>query len=103
VQIHYEELSCVIQRLCLLHSIGGEETHSEARRKGLGLLRGSRMIPSRNGNRAFTPSAQPVQGGIQMRSRIWMLIAAAALVAFAVISIKKQRERAEAERMMVWG
>jgi hypothetical protein len=32
-----------------------------------------------------------------------MLIAAAALVAFAVISIKKQRERAEAERMMVWG
>lgn len=32
-----------------------------------------------------------------------MLIAAAALVAFAAITIKKQRERAEAERMMVWG
>ena len=38
-----------------------------------------------------------------MRSRMWMVIAAAALVAFAAIIIEKQRERAEAERMMVWG
>ena len=37
-----------------------------------------------------------------MRSR-WMVIAAAALAAFAAIIIKKQRERAEAGRMMVWG
>ena len=41
--------------------------------------------------------------GIQMRSRIWIVIAAAALVAFAAIIIEKQRERAEAKRMMVWG
>jgi len=52
---------------------------------------------------AFTPSARPVQGGIPMRSRIWMVIAAAALMAFAAVIIKKQRERAEAKRMMVWG
>jgi hypothetical protein len=33
-----------------------------------------------------------------------MVIAAtAALVAVAAIGIKKRRERAEAERMMVWG
>jgi hypothetical protein len=51
----------------------------------------------------FTPSARPVQGGIQMRSRLWMVIAAAALVTFATVIIKKLRERAEAERMMVWG
>jgi hypothetical protein len=51
----------------------------------------------------FTPSARPVQGGIKMRSRIWMVIATAALVAFTAIIIKKQRERTEAERMMVWG
>ena len=38
-----------------------------------------------------------------MRSRIWMVIAAAALVAFAAIIIEKQLERAEAKRMMVWG
>jgi len=41
-----------------------------------------------------------------MRSRIWIVIAAAALVVggvFAAISIKKQREGVEAERMMVWG
>jgi hypothetical protein len=31
------------------------------------------------------------------------MVIAAALVAFAVFSIKKQRERAEAERMMTWG
>jgi hypothetical protein len=68
------------------------------------------MIPSRKlaecQNIVFTPSAQPVQGGIQMRSRIWIVIAAAALVVggvFAAISIKKQREGVEAERMMVWG
>ena len=30
-------------------------------------------------------------------------IAATALLAVAAIGIKKQRERAEAERMMVWG
>ena len=75
----------------------------QAKRIGLGVLSDSPMIPSGSGNGAFTPSAQPVQGGIQMRSRIWMVIAAAALVAFAAISIKKQRERAEAGRMMVWG
>jgi len=32
-----------------------------------------------------------------------MVIAAAALMAFAAVIIKKQRERAEAKRMMVWG
>jgi regulator of protease activity HflC (stomatin/prohibitin superfamily) len=32
-----------------------------------------------------------------------MVIAAAALVVFAAIIIQKQRERAEAERMMPWG
>jgi len=32
-----------------------------------------------------------------------MVIAAAALAAFAAITVMKQRERAEAERMMVWG
>jgi hypothetical protein len=33
-----------------------------------------------------------------------MLLAAGAVVAFATITIvKKQRERAEHERMMVWG
>jgi hypothetical protein len=32
-----------------------------------------------------------------------MFKTAAALVAFAVFSIMKQRERAQAERMMVWG
>jgi hypothetical protein len=38
-----------------------------------------------------------------MRSRIWLVIAGITLAALAVISIKKQRERAEAERMMAWG
>jgi hypothetical protein len=51
----------------------------------------------------FTPSARPVRGGIQMRSRLWMVIAAAALVTFATVIIKKLRDRAEAERMAVWG
>src|ERR1019366_8248974 len=52
---------------------------------------------------ALTPSAQPVQGDIQMRSRMWMVVAAAALVALATVIIEKQRQRAEAERMAVWG
>jgi hypothetical protein len=38
-----------------------------------------------------------------MRSRMWIVILAAALVAFVAITIKNQRERSEAERMMVWG
>jgi hypothetical protein len=38
-----------------------------------------------------------------MSPRIWIVIAAVALVALAAFGIKKQRERAEAERMMVWG
>ena len=42
-------------------------------------------------------------GGIPMRSRIWIGVVAAGLAAFLTVIIKKQRERAEAERMMVWG
>lgn len=38
-----------------------------------------------------------------MKSRVWIVIAAVALVAVAAIGIRKQQERAEAERMMVWG
>ena len=38
-----------------------------------------------------------------MRSRIWISVVAAGLAAFVTVIIKKQRERAEAERMMVWG
>lgn len=38
-----------------------------------------------------------------MSSRKWIAIAAVALAVFATMVIKKQRERAEAERMMVWG
>ena len=38
-----------------------------------------------------------------MRTRIWMVMAGAALAAFAAIIVMKQWERAEAERMMVWG
>ena len=59
-----------------------------------------------SGSIAFTPSAQAVQGAIQMTSRIWIVIAAAALVvggALAAFSIKKQWERAEAQRMSLWG
>jgi hypothetical protein len=52
----------------------------------------------------FTGSAQPVhRGGMQMRSRIWFVIAAVALAAVAAVTIMKQRERAEAERMAIWG
>jgi hypothetical protein len=32
-----------------------------------------------------------------------MVIAAAAVVALAALGVRKQRERTEAERMMVWG
>jgi hypothetical protein len=39
-----------------------------------------------------------------MRARISVVIAAAvALVAVAALQFKKYRDRAEAERMMVWG
>lgn len=38
-----------------------------------------------------------------MRSRIWIVIAAVALVALGAVAIIKQQEREEAERMMVWG
>jgi hypothetical protein len=38
-----------------------------------------------------------------MTSRIWIVMAAVALVALAAIGVKKQRERTEAERMTVWG
>lgn len=38
-----------------------------------------------------------------MRSHVWMLIATAALMALAIFSARKHRERAEAEKMMVWG
>jgi hypothetical protein len=55
------------------------------------------------GPKHFIPSAESVQGGIQMTSRIWIVMAAVALVALAAIGVKKQRERAEAERMTVWG
>ena len=63
------------------------------------------MIPARRvrGFGASTPAAKPVQGGKHMRSPIWIVIAAAAVVALAAIGVKKQQERMEAERMMVWG
>ncbi len=38
-----------------------------------------------------------------MNSRTWIVIAAVALVALGAVIVKRQRERAEAERMMVWG
>jgi hypothetical protein len=38
-----------------------------------------------------------------MKSHIWIVMAAVALVALAAVGIKKHRERAEAERMMAWG
>ena len=39
-----------------------------------------------------------------MRARISVMIAAAlALMAVAAVQLKKYRDRAEAERMMVWG
>ena len=41
--------------------------------------------------------------GIPMRSRIWIGVVAAGLAALVTVIIKRQRERAETERMMVWG
>jgi hypothetical protein len=38
-----------------------------------------------------------------MRARILIVLAAVAVVALAAAGIKRCRDRAEAERMMVWG